>query len=207
MTRTARYAAPAAAVALALGAAGCGIRGTSVPVDAGAAPSRVSCEEPTDAGVPAAREGIEVKVFLVCGSQLVPVRRTDTLPKGSAGTGRLRIARALLSELHEQPSPAEDEAGFDTAVPKDLDVSGPRAGDPPKSWRLSLRPDDLPAFALAQVVCTFGDSVAADGDRSASLGGPDDAEPRRFDCTRDVLTHPVLARDTFWSDAPSAAAR
>lgn len=187
----------AAALTLLLAATGCGIRGTSVPVDAGGAPSRVTCA-PREAGVPEVPVGVPVKIYLACGSGLVAVERTVSLPKGSTSEDRPLMARTLLNELRQRPATAEEEAGFETAVPDDLEVTGPRADDPEGALRLSVRPEDLPSFALAQIVCTYGARMPLDGDRAAVLGGPDDAEPRRYACSDGVLADPDIAQHSDW---------
>ena len=70
-------AAALAAVGVALAAllAGCGIRTTTVPVDAGPAPSRVACAAPKAPAAPAA-DVVVRKVFLVCNTQVTPVNRS-----------------------------------------------------------------------------------------------------------------------------------
>ncbi|MEU7255406.1 hypothetical protein AB0B21_06315 [Streptomyces rimosus] len=198
-------AAVLAAVALAAlvpALASCGIRGTSVPVDAGAAPSRVSCKVPAGSVAPAQPDSSPVTVYLVCSSTLAPVERTVTYPK-QRPADRLQVARALLDELQEQPGPVEEEAGFSTAVPEDLEVSGPRAGDPQEALRLSVRPEDLPSFALAQLACTFGESGVLGRTHAAVLGGPGDGDPQRYACSAEVRTHPESVPGTAWgSPAP-----
>ncbi|WP_052863836.1 hypothetical protein [Streptomyces niger] len=188
----------AAALALLATATGCGIRGTSVPVDAGGAPSRVSCKAQDAAGVPEVPVGVPVRIYLVCSSGLVPVERTVSLPKGGTAEDRPQMARTLLTELRQQPAPGESLAGFETSVPEDLTVSGPRDGDPKDALRLNVRPEDLPSFALAQLVCTYGTRMPVDGERAAVLGGPDDAAPRHYECSDAVLRHPDTARNAAW---------
>ncbi|MEU7161212.1 hypothetical protein [Streptomyces chrestomyceticus] len=201
--RTAVLTAAVALGALVPALAGCGIRGTSVPVDAGGAPSRVSCKVPADSVAPVPPDSSRVTVHLECSSALAPVERTVTNPKQQPAD-RLRSARALLDELQEQPGPVEEEAGFVTAVPENLEVSGPRAGDPEGTLRLSARPEDLPSFALAQIVCTFGESAALGRTHGAVLGGPGDGHPQRYPCSDEVRTHPdsVLGAG---SDVPGAS--
>ena len=46
------------------------------------------------------------------------------------------------------------------------------------------------SYALAQLVCTFSDSAAAEGDGSVILGGPGKEPPRRYECTGDVRSRP-----------------
>ncbi|MGC9535484.1 hypothetical protein [Streptomyces sp. UG1] len=170
---------------------GCGIRPTEVPTDFGPAPSRVRCSlsEP-NVSAQAAR-GLPVQVFLLCGSQLVAVDRTVRVPDGTADSARrLLVAQGLLDELEAPPSTAEKEAGYTTDVRGAMDVMGPRRDDPDETLRLSTPPTDLTSFALAQIVCTFSDSSATEGDGSVILGGPTSAPPRRYDCTDEVRTRP-----------------
>ncbi|MGW7575961.1 hypothetical protein [Streptomyces sp. NPDC054765] len=197
--RTGRRGTAAAAAMLALTVAGCGIRGTSVPVDAGGAPSRVSCRAPASEPPPSpSGPGTRTVVYLVCGSALAQVERT--VPPSRAAASRLPAARALLDELEHKPSPDEEQAGFSSALPQDLKVSGPRAGDPADALRLSIRPDDLPSFALAQLVCTYGASTALGRTHAAVLGGPGDDTAHRYDCSADVLANPDIAENAGWGD-------
>ncbi|MET7456723.1 hypothetical protein ABZT03_33535 [Streptomyces sp. NPDC005574] len=170
---------------------GCGIRSTEVPTDFGAAPSRVHCSlSESDASTQAAH-GLPVQVFLLCGSSLVTVDRTVRVPDGAADSRRrVLVAQALLDELAANPSASETEAGYSTDVRGGMTVGGPRPKDPEDTLRLSTRPGDLTSYALAQVVCTFSDSAAAEGDGSVILGGPGAEPPRRFECTEDVRTRP-----------------
>ncbi|MCL8011833.1 hypothetical protein [Streptomyces sp. AS02] len=170
---------------------GCGIRATEVPTDFGPAPSRVHCSlsEP-DVSTQASR-GLPVQVFLLCGSQLVAVERTVRVPDGTADSERrVLVAQGLLDELEETPSADEKEAGYTTDVRGAMSVSGPRRDDPGETLRLSTPPGDLTSYALAQIVCTFSDSTAAEGDGSVILGGPTAAPPRRYECTDEVRTRP-----------------
>jgi hypothetical protein len=185
---------------------GCGIRSTSVPVDAGAAPSRVSCVLPGDRESSDADDGnLPVRVYLACGSRVSPVDRRVALPDGD-DSERLPVARGLLDALREQPDSEEEAAGFKTAVPRALKVHGPSEGDPSAALRLSEPLRDLPSFALAQIVCTYADTAAAGSDRSVIMGGPakaqdsggpegsEEAEPlRRFRCDTDLRTRPDAA--------------
>ncbi|WP_336050762.1 hypothetical protein [Streptomyces sp. CA2R101] len=215
----------AAMVVLALAAAGCGIRGTSVPVDAGGAPSRVSCKAPaspapsasasasasassgTDAGSGSGTDAdpaSQALVYLVCGSALAQVERA--VPPSKADDPRLPTARALLHELQREPSADEEKAGFSTALPRDVKVTGPRDGDPADALRLSIRPEDLPSFALAQLVCTYGASPALGRTHAAVLGGPGDDTAHRYDCSADVLANPDIAENAGWGDPLSEEA-
>ncbi|MEV7416431.1 hypothetical protein [Streptomyces sp. NPDC089919] len=191
-------------VALALLGSGCGIRATTVPVDVGAAPSRVSCDTPAADDRPAVREGVRATVELVCGSQLVGLERVlegiDKRP--------LHEAQALLSELERTPSQEERDAGFSTGVPAGLDVAPARTGDPKGTLRLSRKPEDLPPLALAQIVCTFADSGALGSTGPVVLGGPDTDPPRAWECTEAVRARPeavpTLGEIVRPTPAPSA---
>ncbi|MFE6623547.1 hypothetical protein [Streptomyces sp. NPDC057740] len=170
---------------------GCGIRPTEVPTNFGPAPSRVHCSlsEP-NVSTQAAR-GLPVQVFLLCGSQLVAVDRTVRVPDGTADSARrVLVAQGLLDELEATPSTAEKEAGYTTDVRGAMAVTGPRPGDPDETLHLSTAPNDLTSYALAQIVCTFSDSTAAEGDGSVILGGPTTTPPRRYECTDEVRTRP-----------------
>ncbi|WP_030682808.1 hypothetical protein [Streptomyces cellulosae] len=170
---------------------GCGIRATEVPTDFGPAPSRVRCSlaEP-DLSTQASR-GLPVQVFLLCGSSLVAVDRTVRVPDGTADSARrVLVAQGLLDELAATPSTAEKEAGYTTDVHGGMTVSGPRPKDPVDALRLSSPPGELTSYALAQLVCTFSDSAAAEGDGSVVLGGPGGAPARRYACTDEVRTRP-----------------
>lgn len=170
---------------------GCGIRPTEVPTDFGAAPSQVQCS-PAEPEVSAqASRGLPVQVFLLCGSSLVAVDRTVRVPDGSPDSQRrVLVAQGLLDQLAATPSAAEKEAGYTTDVRGGMTVRGPRSGDPDDTLRLSNPPGDLTSFALAQVVCTFSDSAAAEGDGSVILGGPGKEPLRRYECTDEVRSRP-----------------
>jgi hypothetical protein len=191
---TARHAAVPrlpAVVALAVLLTGCGIRATEVPTNFGPAPSRVQCSlsEP-DVSTQAAR-GLPVQVFLLCGSALVTVDRTVRVPDGAADSERrMLVAQGLLDQLATPPSAAEKEAGYSTDVRDGITVGGPRPGDPEDTLRLSTAPSGLTSYALAQIVCTFSDSAAAEGDGSVVLGGPGTEAPRRYECTDEVRARP-----------------
>ncbi|WP_431948890.1 hypothetical protein [Actinacidiphila sp. bgisy167] len=174
--------------------AGCGIRTTSVPVDAGPAPSRVSCAVPdeeatTTATASASPRGLTARVYLVCSAQVAAVSRSVR----AEGLDRLGTAALLLRELQRKPRAGEASAGFTTAVQGDLAVGRPRRGDPRGSLRLSAPLSDLPPFALAQVVCTYAGSAVGSGDGSVLLGGSDGTPVRRYTCTGDLRTDPEAA--------------
>ncbi|MFI6688167.1 hypothetical protein [Streptomyces sp. NPDC050485] len=189
-----RLRRPAAALAglLALGAAatGCGIRPTSVPVDAGPAPSRVPCTVPANAVSPQF-EGVTVQVYLVCGAQLVTAQRSVRTPQTQGAADRVRFAQALLDELSAKPSGDEKDAGYTTEVPAPLTVMVARAGDPAGTLRLSRNPQDLSALALSQVVCTYADNApAAPGSDQVVLGGPGEDPARGYTCTAEMKSRP-----------------
>ncbi|MCB5178504.1 hypothetical protein [Streptomyces antimicrobicus] len=193
---TRRRSGALAAAGLVLLTTGCGIRATTVPVDVGPAPSRVSCDTPAPGpsgggGV----QGFRATVELVCGSQLVGVERIVPVPeKRPAKEPVVLVAQALLEALERTPSTEERDAGFSTGVPTGLGAVAPRAGDPAGTLRLSRRPEDLPPVALAQIVCTFAGSEAVSADAGpVVLGGPDADPPRSFECTDAVRTRPEAA--------------
>ncbi|MET4927498.1 hypothetical protein P3L51_34935 [Streptomyces sp. PSRA5] len=193
----------AGTLALAGGVSGCGIRTTAVPVDAGAAPSRVPCEvSEGNLTTQAQPGGALVRVYLVCGSELVPVERPASVRAEKAPGDRARVVRALVDELLEQPSSTESEAGFTTYVRGPLRVSEARAGDPPGTLRLSRQPEDLPTTALAQIVCTLTEGAATDG--SVVLGGPGAYGARGYRCDDDTKRRPDAAVPTT-GPLPSAS--
>ncbi|MCF4140047.1 hypothetical protein L1856_29320 [Streptomyces sp. Tue 6430] len=173
---------------------GCGIRATEVPTDFGPAPSRVRCALSEPEATTRTPRGVPVQVFLLCGSSLVAVDRALPVPDGTADSGRrVLVAQGLLDQLAESPSPAEKEAGYSTDVRGGTKVSGPAPGDPDDTLRLSVSPGALTSYALAQLVCTFSDSAAAEGDGSVVLGGPAPERPRRYECTDEVRSRPGSA--------------
>ena len=187
MTVRRLLAVPVLAVLL----AGCGIRSTQVPTDFGAAPSKVQCSLAEPEVAAQASRGLPVQVFLLCGASVVSVDRTVRVPDGTADSQRrVLVAQGLLDQLAATPSAAEKEAGYTTDVRGGMTVGGPRAGDPEDTIRLSTSPRDLTSFALAQVVCTFSDSAAAEGDGSVILGGPGREPLRRYECTDEVRSRP-----------------
>ncbi|MFE0774131.1 hypothetical protein [Streptomyces sp. NPDC058861] len=192
----------AGALALAALVAGCGIRTTSVPVDAGAAPSRVPCRTAGDGTPGTSAPGVPVRVFLVCGSQLETVDRRSPLPEGKADADPVRTARLLLAQLLAAPSEDERRAGFTTAVRGPLTVGGGHRGDPVGTLRLSRQPEDLAPVALSQLVCSFGESSAGAGDHTVLLGGPGPYAPKRYRCTAELRERPESAPPT----APPATA-
>ncbi|MGH8917267.1 MAG: hypothetical protein ACRD0H_02845 [Actinomycetes bacterium] len=180
----------AAAAGLLAGTVGCGIRATTVPVDVGAAPSRVSCDTPAQPG--ADPQGFRATVQLLCGSQLVGVERVVPLPEKSTVRDPLAlVAQALLEALERPTSGQEADAGFSTGVPQNLSAGAPRPGDPKGTLRLSRKPEDLTPIALSQIVCTLAGSEAMGlGTGPVVLGGPDADPPRTWECTDAVRARP-----------------
>ncbi|MDX2931803.1 hypothetical protein P1P92_04845 [Streptomyces ipomoeae] len=172
--------------------AGCGIRATQVPTDFGPAPSMVPCElSVPDVSAQASPSGMPVAVFLLCSGALARVDRAIQVSEGTDETKRrVAVAQGLLDALAGEPSTVEGEAGYQTAVPSGLTVTGPRPGDPADTLRVSTPPDALPRYALAQIVCTFADSVAAGDNGSVVLGSTSAASLRRYECTPDVQSNP-----------------
>ncbi|MEU8697481.1 hypothetical protein AB0C61_07290 [Streptomyces sp. NPDC048680] len=181
-------AAVAGAVLCAVLAAGCGIRTTSVPVDAGPAPSRVPCAMPAPDTSAEPRKSVSAEIYLVCNSQLVTVDRTVRVQE--AKSDRITVAVALLDELRREPPASERQAGFSTDVPSALRVGGPRAGDPKGALRLSEQPEDLTPEALAQIVCTYTESEPLVHDGTVMLGGPGAYAPRGYLCTAETKASP-----------------
>ncbi|WP_097874587.1 hypothetical protein [Streptomyces sp. ms184] len=167
---------------------GCGIRTTSVPVDAGAAPSRVPCRLSASDVATRSPDSVSAEVYLVCASQLVTVDRP--MPADAVGAEPVEVARALLNEVQQAPSAGERRAGFTTAVPAGLRVDPSRSGDPAGTLRLSSQPEDLSAEALAQLVCTYAESESLVRDGSVVLGGPGDYPPRGYLCTSQTKSRP-----------------
>ncbi|WP_240662424.1 hypothetical protein [Streptomyces sp. WAC 06738] len=174
--------AAVAAVAVAVLATGCGIRPTSVPVDAGSAPSRAECAPGGPSPAARSADGETVRaVYLVCGTRLAPVPRS--IPDDLTGT---ELAARLLAELERAPDEDEEDAGYSTAV-SGLRVVDGQSGDPAGTVRLSRDPQGLGSPMLAQLVCTY----AAGEERSAVLAGPDAGDPPyTFRCTDDALRAP-----------------
>ncbi|MFJ3581467.1 hypothetical protein ACIPPS_04395 [Streptomyces sp. NPDC090127] len=200
--RAVRTAMASAVVVVAALGSGCGIRTTSVPVDAGPGPSRVPCsvagEESTSRST-----GLPVRVYLVCGSQLEAVDRRSPLPEEKASGNPVATASALLTQLLSEPSENERQAGFSTAVKGPLVVTGGQQGDPVDTLRLSRQPEDLTPTALSQIVCTLAHSSAGVGAQSVVLGGPGRYAPRRYACTTDLRERPESAPPTLTLPAPS----
>ncbi|SER38352.1 hypothetical protein SAMN04487983_1015113 [Streptomyces sp. yr375] len=171
--------------------AGCGIRATEVPTDFGAAPSRARCSlTGPDGTAPSGRAGVPVRVFLLCGSSLVAVDRSVRVPDGTVDSARRAlVAQGLLDQLAGSPSAAEKKAGYTTDVRGGMSVRGPGPKDPDDALRLSVSPGSLTSYALAQLVCTFSDSAAAEGD-GVILAGPAPDPLRRYECTDEVRTRP-----------------
>jgi hypothetical protein len=191
VTASGRGTAVRGTVAVALAAAalaGCGIRPTTVPVDAGPAPSRAACALRSGAGeTQESTSGTSnLRISLVCSSRVVDVERRLELPEGDSARDRLITARTILEELRRRPGREEQKAGFTTAVPGNLRVTGPAEGDDRDALRLNQQPDRLPSFALTQIVCSYSGTGIADPDQQVLLGGPADGKPakppRLYEC-------------------------
>ncbi|MCX5606079.1 MULTISPECIES: hypothetical protein [unclassified Streptomyces] len=192
-TRRTRRALAAGLAVLTLSAlSGCGIRATTVPVDVGAAPSRVSCDTPAQPSGQGGVQGFRATVELVCGSQLVGVERVVPVPeKRPLRDPVALVVQALLEALEKTPSGEERDAGFTTGVPAGLTAGAPRPSDPAGTVRLSRKPEDLPPVALSQIVCTLAGSEAVSaGPGPVVLGGPDADPPRAWECTDTVRSRP-----------------
>lgn len=191
--RTPRAAAVALG-AVALLASGCGIRGTSVPVDAGAAPSRASCQAPPEGRSAQFAGRVSVTVYLVCTSQIHALTRGVGMDE-KISTEPVQVARAMLEQLHQSPTASENDAGFSTAVDDELEISGPGAHDPDGALRLNHPLDQVESRALAQLVCTLADTSAADSEHGVLLGGPEGSGSPllRYECTAELRRHPELA--------------
>ncbi|AXG82819.1 hypothetical protein DVK44_22195 [Streptomyces paludis] len=164
-------------------ASGCGIRTTSIPVDAGAAPSRMPCAIAGKNVITQTEPGVPVRIYLLCASGLSSVERAARIVKGTSPGNRVEIAQGLVDELLAEPSSAEREAGFTTSVRGPLVVSGARKGDPEGTLRISRQPEDLPTAALAQIVCTLAESESSEStDGRVVLGGPGDYPARGYEC-------------------------
>jgi hypothetical protein len=178
-------------VAVASLLAGCGIRTTTVPVDDGPAPSRVACAAPSTPATPEP-DAVLRKVYLVCNTQVTPVTR-GVLARGGRGD-RYGDVRELLAQLQISPRTEETRAGFSTAVPGTLEIAGPGPSDPGNALRLNAEPDELPSFALAQIVCTLAADPAVAPQHEVVLGGPSAAvKLRSYTCTSDLRTRSEAA--------------
>jgi hypothetical protein len=180
-----------AAAAMAALLTGCGIRSTSVPVDAGPAPSRVSCEAPKAPTTPEPNSVIR-PVYLVCSMQIAAVSRS--VPARDSRFDWTTQATELVAQLQMSPRAGEGKAGFSTAVPGALWITAPAKGDPKDSLRLNQAPDELPSFALAQLVCTLTANPQIAPHRQVILGGPPpDGKLRSYSCTPGLRTDPEAA--------------
>lgn len=157
-----------------------------MPVDAGAAPSRVPCSATAQSRDTGRQENALVHIYLVCASQLLTVDRTARLDVSD----RVQVARSILGELQRELPEDELRAGFSTDVPAGLRVVGPRRGDPEGTLRLSGQPEDLPAEALAQVVCSYAENESLVRGGAVMLGGPGAYPPRGYLCTSETKSRP-----------------
>ncbi|GAA0932976.1 MULTISPECIES: hypothetical protein [Streptomyces violaceusniger group] len=181
--------------AVTLLAAGCGIRGTSVPVDAGAAPSRASCRAPESERAAEGMGRVSVRIYLLCSSRILSVSRTTRQGDEKTAHEPVRVARALLEQLRLPPTGAEVSAGFSTAIEDWVEISGPAKGDPDSALRLNRPPEEIQSLALAQIVCTFADTTVAGDDGKVVLGGPDSQRDplKAYQCTEEMRRNPMIA--------------
>jgi hypothetical protein len=121
-------------------------------------------------------------------------RTVAVTPGATASSDRLDTARRLLAELQSKPGADESAAGLSTSVPGSLDLAEARRGDPAGTLRLGVPLDELPPFALAQIVCTLAGTAAGSTGDTVVLGGTGPAAPRRFSCTEDLRTLPDTAQ-------------
>ncbi|MEU4893473.1 hypothetical protein AB0B12_35580 [Streptomyces sp. NPDC044780] len=193
--RWSRSAALLLTGAVALLAAGCGIRGTSVPVDAGPAPSRASCRTPESERTAEGAGHVSVRIYLLCSSRILSVSRTARLGDEKASPKPVQVATALLEQLRLPPTAAESAAGFSTAVEDWVEISGPAEDDPDRALRLNRPPEEIQSLALAQIVCTFADTTVADEDGKVVLGGPDSQRDplKAYQCTEEMRRNPGTA--------------
>lgn len=154
--------------ALLLGTAGCGIRSTDVPVDAGPAPTVASCTAPEDAGA--------VELFLICDTRVESVERS--VRSSDEQQDPVQLANVLLRELQTAPPHEERAAGFSSEVPSGLRVLRPEDSDPAVLVRLNQHPEDLAAVALAQIICTFANFQSLSDGGGVTLGGPTEDDRR-----------------------------
>ncbi|MEV6105582.1 hypothetical protein AB0M28_12830 [Streptomyces sp. NPDC051940] len=184
---TARLRRAAAVALLAAALAGCGIRPTSVPVDAGSAPTRARCggeNPPTPGATP--REGAQLMdVYFVCGAKIAPVRRNMERAQGvPAAQARQTLKQELLDALRDGPGAKESLDGYSTGV-DDIALVRARTGDPAAAVRFDRDPEQLTRTALAQLVCTY--AGLGDG-REAVLGTAH--RLREYACTDEVRENP-----------------
>jgi hypothetical protein len=159
-----------------------------VPVDAGAAPSRVPCSASAEGSDTGSQGTMSVQIYLVCVSQLLTVDRTVQFDESNSD--RTRVAGSILGELQQKPTGDELRAGFSTDVPASLRVLDARLGDPEGTLRLSKQPEDLPAEALAQVVCSYAESEVLVAGGAVMIGGPGSYAPRGYLCTSETKSRP-----------------
>ncbi|MFB6819757.1 hypothetical protein ACFCV8_35035 [Streptomyces sp. NPDC056347] len=179
---------------------GCGIRSTTVPVDAGAAPSQVPCTVPADSVTTQSLRSVPVEIYLVCSSQLVTVDRA--VSADASAQDRVPLARALLDELRREPDAEERRAGYATSVPKGLRIGPARHGDRKDTLRLSEQPENLPSDALAQIVCTYAENDTLAPRGTVVLGGPGGYPARGYLCTSEMKARPSAVPSTVTVPAP-----
>ncbi|MCF2529795.1 hypothetical protein [Yinghuangia soli] len=168
----------AGAVGSAVLLAGCGIRATEGPINAGDPATRPQGATATQA-VP------QHQIYLVREGRPQPVPRGDAVDLQLPGPGATRSAAAgdplrmsqidrLLRELAKGPNPEEAAQGWSTALPPGgVRLAEPLAGDPADLVRLDLDSfGAIDALALGQIVCTLQHASRAKEVPLAGRAGP-----------------------------------
>lgn len=172
-----------AAAVLAAALAGCGIRSTDGPINAGEPAKRPAPGTATTAPV------AQHQIYLIREGRPQPVPRGDAVDIQVPAPGATRIAAPgdplrmslidrLLRELAKGPSSAEAAQGWTTAVPAGgIGLAEPQPGDPADLVRLDV--DNVAALnplALGQIVCTLQRAAKTEGLPLAGRTGPARAE-------------------------------
>ncbi|NUU20528.1 MAG: hypothetical protein HOV68_03275 [Streptomycetaceae bacterium] len=142
--------------------AGCGIRATEGPINAGPPAQRPAQGATSLPGV------AQHAIYLVRDGRPQQVQRGDAVDLTVPGTGstpvptpddpaRMSQIDRLLRELVKGPTPEEAAQGWTTALPAGgLGLANPVAGDPADLVRLDVDSfASLSPLALGQIVCTL----------------------------------------------------
>lgn len=158
--------------------AGCGIRATEGPINAGEPAKRPqgTATSPVLATHP---------IYLVRNGRPEPVLRGDavdlplpshnpTHPSTADDPLRLSLIDRLLRELAKGPTQEEKAAGWTTRLPSGgVGLANPFPDDSPELVRLDVGSlGELDPLALGQVVCTIQRAAKADRILLAGRGGP-----------------------------------
>ncbi|MDI2130959.1 hypothetical protein [Yinghuangia seranimata] len=150
------------AVSTAALVAGCGIRATEGPVNAGEPAKRPSPQGTTPSGVVGRHQ-----IYLVRDGRPQPVLRGDPVDIQIPQPGSTKVPvpddpqrmsqiDRLLRELVKGPSADERAQGWTTALPSGgVGPAEPQPGDPADLVRLDVEPSSLSPLGLGQVVCTL----------------------------------------------------